>query len=42
MHRLRRKKGQNFKEKGKMIRRANHGIRPGRGKRKNRFARGKG
>ena len=42
MHQLTKKKGENFKRKGKMIRKANHGKRPNRGRRRNRFARGHG
>ena len=35
---LRKTNGMNFKRKGKMVRRANHGRRPNRGKRHNRNA----
>ncbi|GIW71649.1 MAG: hypothetical protein KatS3mg102_1191 [Planctomycetota bacterium] len=37
---LRKMKGENFKRRGKMIRKANHGVRPCRRKRRNRMARG--
>lgn len=37
---LRVKNGENFKRRGKMIRKANHGKRPCRGKRNERMGRG--
>ena len=39
---LRKMKGMNFKRRGKMIRRANHGTRPCRGRRNQRMGRGNG
>ena len=40
---LRRMKGKDFKRRGtKMIRKANHGVRPNRGKRNARMGRGNG
>ena len=39
---LRKLKGMNFKRRGKMIRKANHGTRPTRGKRNSRMGRGNG
>ncbi len=39
---LRVQRGENFKRRGKMIRKANHGKRPCRGKRNNRMGRGSG
>jgi len=42
MHQLRKVKGENFNRRNKMVRKANHGRRPCRGKRHNRFACGKG
>ena len=39
---LRKPKGMNFKRRGKMIRKANHGTRPNRGVRNARMGRGNG
>ena len=39
---LRKMKGMNYKRRGKMIRRANHGTRPCRGRRNQRMGRGNG
>lgn len=39
---LRKYKGANFKAKGKVIRKANHGTRPNRGRRNPRMGRGNG
>jgi hypothetical protein len=39
---IRKPKGNNFKRKGKMIRKANHGTRPCRGRRNSRMGRGNG
>ncbi len=40
--RLRKITGKNFKRKGKLIKKANHGTRPSRGRRNQRMGRGNG